>query len=69
MILCLQFDLSPGQVGLVFLMLSGTYAIVSPFLGWAADKLVHDIFSTINYQHNRKIILVKNSRVFRDTLS
>lgn len=27
------------MVGLVFLMISGTYAIFSPFWGWVAEKI------------------------------
>lgn len=33
-----QFDLSPEQVGLVFLLFSALYGIFSPIWGWLADK-------------------------------
>ncbi|XP_077293824.1 MFS-type transporter SLC18B1-like [Arctopsyche grandis] len=36
-----QFDLSPEQVGLVFLLFSALYGIFSPIWGWLADKINH----------------------------
>ncbi|XP_045472619.1 MFS-type transporter SLC18B1-like isoform X2 [Harmonia axyridis] len=34
-----QFNLSPGKVGLIFLLFSALYAISSPIWGWCADKV------------------------------
>nr|CAD7394226.1 unnamed protein product [Timema cristinae] len=34
-----QFNLSPEQVGLVFLMFSALYGVFSPVWGWMADKV------------------------------
>ncbi|XP_076257050.1 MFS-type transporter SLC18B1-like isoform X1 [Rhynchophorus ferrugineus] len=34
-----KFNLSPSQVGLMFLLLAATYGIFSPLVGWLTDKL------------------------------
>ncbi|CAG0879540.1 unnamed protein product [Cyprideis torosa] len=34
-----EFDLTPSHLGMVFLLLSGIYAIFSPFWGWIADRM------------------------------
>ncbi|KAL3281188.1 hypothetical protein HHI36_004405 [Cryptolaemus montrouzieri] len=34
-----QFNLTPGKIGLIFLLLSAMYAIFSPGWGWLSDKL------------------------------
>lgn len=34
-----QFQLTPGKVGLIFLLLSAMYGIFSPGWGWLTDKL------------------------------
>lgn len=33
-----QFDLTPEQIGLIFLLFSGLYGLSSPAWGWLADK-------------------------------
>lgn len=34
-----QFNLSPGKIGLIFLLLSAMYGIFSPGWGWLSDRL------------------------------
>ncbi|KAH1004874.1 hypothetical protein HUJ05_005642 [Dendroctonus ponderosae] len=38
---CLQFGLSPSQVGLLFLLSSATYGLCSPLWGWLSDRIKH----------------------------
>lgn len=39
-----QYNLTPGQIGLIFLLFSALYGISSPAWGWLADK-VHNHWS------------------------
>lgn len=43
-----QYDLSPSSLGLVFLLLSTTYAVLSPLVGMIADRIVRITVSSPN---------------------
>lgn len=38
-----QFGLGPSKVGLLFLLVAGSYAISAPVVGWICDKTVSEV--------------------------
>ena len=44
-----QFDLSPSQIGFVFVLLAVCYAVLAPIVGFAADKIVSDCISYVTH--------------------
>jgi MFS family permease len=65
-----QFDVSPGILGLLFLLMSAFYAVFSPIWGWIADRMVSCVFiSSCCVAINLTMLLYPTRQLFLQLLA